>query len=72
MTLALEKLFVLIGGFGLGLLIFGATWRARNPSVLDSWNRRLYEQGPRNMRYGAILAVAGGVVLGVLQLAKLA
>jgi hypothetical protein len=68
MTLALEKVFVITGGIGVGLIIFGATWRVRNPSPDDGWNRRLYEKGPRDMRLGAILALVSLVALGALRL----
>lgn len=72
MTLALEKLFVIIGGTGLGLLIFGGSWRLRKPSADNTWNRPFYEKGPRDMRYGAALVLVSAVVLGLLQLVKMA
>jgi hypothetical protein len=68
MNLAVEKLFVLAAGLGGGLIIFGASWRIRRPSPTDTWNRRFFDKGFRDIRYGAGLLLVSLLGLAVVHL----
>ena len=69
--LALEKLFVLIGGIGLGWLLFGAMWLV-GPPPTDSFNVRFYRAAPRDCRRGTIVALLGFAVAGAIWLIRAA
>jgi hypothetical protein len=70
--LNVEKVFVVIGGGGLGLLMYGLIWRKPRKGVepIPFYAVR-YQRSPRNIRRGAIFAVTGWVGAGLAYLAPM-
>jgi hypothetical protein len=67
MSLALGKLFVMAASVGGGLIVFGASWRLRRPPTYI-WNRRLFDQGFRAIRYGSVILLVALIGLAAVRL----
>lgn len=69
MTLALEKLFVITAGGGLGWGLFAARWKVGpKPKLTDSWNRRFVDSSSRDIRVGAVVVGVSLVCLAIVRL----
>jgi hypothetical protein len=68
-VLTFEKIFVLVGGAGLGLFFLGLIWLlGKPPRPDDMLNRGFYLRAPRDVRFGAIFAIAGWGLAGITWL----
>jgi hypothetical protein len=69
-ALTFEKICVIVGGGGIGYLVFGLIWLGKpSPRAYSySLNRRFFSEAPRDVRRGAILAVVGWGLAGVTWL----
>jgi hypothetical protein len=70
--LNVEKVFVVMGGGGLGLLTYGLIWRKPRKGVEPiPFNAVHYQRSPRNIRRGVIVAVIGWAGAGLAYFAPM-
>jgi hypothetical protein len=70
--LNVEKVFVVIGGGGLGLLTYGLIWRKPRKGVEPiPFDAVHFQRSARRIRRGVIVAVIGWVGAGLAYLAPM-